>query len=102
VVDDPISWCETSDAHFPRAARVDGQWWVLRVNSFPDHPLYTLFVDGVRDHDLDDLPPAWASRGADLDWLGESDSLAALAGVIEFRAYGSESGDPCDNPLCCG
>ena len=57
-------WHETGDACFPTAARVDEQWWVLRVNAFPDHPLWTLFVEGERRLDVDDTPPAWG-RPAD-------------------------------------
>jgi len=32
---------------------VDGQWWVLRINSFPDYPIWTLFGGGERRFDVD-------------------------------------------------
>ena len=38
------------------AALVDGvHWVVLRLNGFPDHTLYTMFVDGGCIFDLEDL-----------------------------------------------
>ncbi|MEV0338403.1 hypothetical protein AB0H49_05190 [Nocardia sp. NPDC050713] len=96
-------WRRTGNAKFPVAAVVDGSWWVLRLNGFPDHPLWTLFVDGTRRFDVDDAPSAWRPR------LGEStpllDSVTAekvVAPIRRFVAYGSEVGDPCDNPFCCG
>lgn len=97
------SWRRTGDPYFPVAALVDGRWWVLRVNSFPDHPLWTLFVDGERRFDVDDAPPAWG-RPADpslprLDGELVGEVLAPVEGLI---AYGSEVGQPCDNPFCCG
>lgn len=96
------NWRRTGNAFFPIAALVSGQWWVLRINSFPDHPLWTLFVDGQRRFDVDDAPPAWGepSRLAVLLEPGQAD--AALAPVLTFEAYGSETGQPCDNPFCCG
>lgn len=97
-----LPWRETSSAQFPRAAVVVGQWWVLRVNSFPEHPIYTVFVGGERHCDLDELPDSWAPRGADEEWLSAAESDDALVDVVGFRAYGSESGQPCDNPMCCG
>ncbi|MFD0856533.1 hypothetical protein ACFQ07_30120, partial [Actinomadura adrarensis] len=57
-------WRGTGDVRFPVAARVRGQWWVLRMNRFPDHPLWTLFVDGVRRFDINDVPATWG-RPAD-------------------------------------
>ncbi|MFE6922246.1 hypothetical protein ACFVAV_14465 [Nocardia sp. NPDC057663] len=96
-------WQRTGKAHFPVAAFVDGSWWVLRINGFPDHPLWTLFVDGLRRFDIDDTPATWG-RPAN----PSTPSLAAetveeiLAPIQSFVAYGSEVGDPCDNPFCCG
>ncbi|MFC0437423.1 hypothetical protein [Kutzneria buriramensis] len=96
-------WQRTDNAFFPVVAQVDGAWWVLRINSFPDHPLWTLFVDGTVRFDVDDAPPAWgepASRKAPA--LAKDVERAVLAPVEGFVAYGSEVGDPCDNPFCCG
>lgn len=96
-------WHGTGNPYFPLAARVSGQWWVLRLNSFPDHPLWTWFVDGQARCDIDDAPPSWgnvSSVGAPA--LGSGDARDALEPVQDLIAYGSEAGRPCDNPFCCG
>ncbi|WP_405165513.1 hypothetical protein OG203_10645 [Nocardia sp. NBC_01499] len=96
-------WRWTGNTYFPVAALVDGRWWVLRLNSFPDHALYTLFIDGAPRFDVDDAPSTW---GRPLDPSAprlESDTAkAVLAPVEDFVAYGSEVGQACDNPFCCG
>jgi hypothetical protein len=82
---------------------VDGQWWVLRLNSFPDHPLWTLFAGGERRFDVDDQPLAWGRPAdPDLPTLDEAQAKEALADVASLVAYGSEVGQPCGNPFCCG
>ena len=94
-------WHSTGDNYFPLAASVDGSWWVLRLNNYPDHPLLTLFVDGARRFDIDDTPPSWGELSPDtappLDTAHE-----ILAPIKHFTAYGSEVGQPCDNLFCCG
>ena len=96
-------WRRTGNTRFPVAAAVDGKWWVLRMNPFPDHPAWTLFVDGVVRFDFDDPPPAW---GRLLDPAAPSleahTSHEVLTPIENFVAYGSEAGQPCDNPFCCG
>lgn len=96
-------WRKTGNACFPTAARVGDQWWVLRVNNFPDHPIYTLFVGGHRRFDVDDTPRAWGEP-ADKGWprLSDLEAAEALSGIEDFVAYGSEVGRACDNPFCCG
>ena len=42
-------WGQTGNVYFPVAAVVNGEWWVLRINNFPDHPLWTL--DNVQGSD---------------------------------------------------
>lgn len=96
-------WHATGNPYFPLAARVSDQWWVLRVNSFPDHPLWTLFIDGQVRCDLEDTPPAWGKlSSAAAPVLDVGDASDALAPVQDLIAYGSEVGCPCDNPFCCG
>ena len=96
-------WHRTGSAYFPTAARVNGEWWVLRVNSFPDHPMWTLFVCGKRRFDLDDVPPVWGRPAdQDLPLLDAPQAEAARAHVENFVAYGSEVGQPCDGPFGCG
>jgi hypothetical protein len=96
-------WCRTGSAYFPFAAQVSGAWWVLRINNFPDHPLWTLFVDGVRRYDIDDLPPAWGNPASrNNPHLDSRTAADVLAPISAFVPYGSEVGQPCDNILCCG
>ncbi len=96
-------WSRTGNPYFPVAACVDGIWWVLRLNSFPDHPLWTLFVGGECRFDLEDTPAVWGVvLGDDLPTLPASTAAAVLAPVKELVAYGSEVGEPCDDPYCCG
>lgn len=98
-----VVWRSTGAPVFGHAARVDDTWWVLRRNGFPDHPLFTLFVDGTAVGDVEDLrtrAPGW-----DLDII----TRPALAGVQRDEVlatmrglgpYGSEQGHPCDGDWC--
>lgn len=96
-------WRRTRDPRFPAAAHVDGSWWVLRRNPFPDHDLYTLFVDGTARFDLNDLPAPWGNpRSPLLRRLARTTEHHVLASVRRFAVYGSEAGRPCDDPFCCG
>ena len=88
---------------FIYAACVDDTWWVLRLNGFPDHPLYTLFVDGVVVGDVHDLQihaPAWDLDTADRPWLtpGQRDEILTL--MRGLGPYGSEANRPCDGDWC--
>ena len=40
-------------------ARVRGQNWVLRLNNFPDEPLFSLFINGRHVLDSSEWPPEW-------------------------------------------
>lgn len=95
-----VRWRPTGDAFFPWAARVRKVWWVLRVNSFPDHPIYTLFVGGARRGDVEEVPRRWLQFHRFR--LTDPERAGALEGIRSFVAYGSEVGQPCDNPFCCG
>ena len=47
------AWRRTGYKFFPYAARHGGQWWVLRFNyCFPEHDLYTVFIDGCAAVDV--------------------------------------------------
>ncbi|MBB6036849.1 hypothetical protein [Phytomonospora endophytica] len=92
-------WRRTGMRRFLFAARMDGVWWVLRINGFPDHPLWTLFVDGRPRLDLDGTPAAWELKEAPA--LDEEAAREAVAPVGAFVVYGSEVGRPCDDPVCC-
>ena len=55
----PIFWEHTGDGEVPYRAYAGGQKLLIRVNDFPDQPLYTLFADGVKVTDLEDWPSRW-------------------------------------------
>lgn len=75
----------------------------MRINSFPEHPLVTLFVDGRRRCDFDDEPESWARSEDDgARDLTPTETAEALAPIVDLVAYGSELGRPCDGVYCCG
>jgi hypothetical protein len=57
--DRKVTWQESQDAEHPYQARIGGAHWVIRINDFPDEPLYTLLIDGMPVLDFDDWPQAW-------------------------------------------
>jgi hypothetical protein len=105
---EPLAWRRTGNPYFPSATNVNGNWWVLRVNNFPDHPLWTLFINGERRCDVEGIPdgedpPNWGHPAADqLPRLDPATTARVLAPVERHVAYGSEVGRACDNPFCCG
>ncbi|NUT47903.1 MAG: hypothetical protein HOV94_11430 [Saccharothrix sp.] len=99
----PVGWRRTGVRRFAFAARVDGTWWVLRLNDFPHHPRYTLFVGGLVVGDVDDLPsraPAWDLDTADRPGLTDGEREEVLASTRGLEPYGSEVGAPCDGDWC--
>lgn len=102
-------WRRTGYKFFPYAAKQLGQWWVLRLNyGFPEHDLYTLFVDGRAALDvtggIDSRIPLAASVAALKPFdpqaveaaLTPDLAAAAVRDVVEYVVYGSEVGHPCD------
>lgn len=59
-----IAWESAGDGELPYRASVDGHVYTIRVNDFPEEPLYTLLVDGQEIVDLDDWPAAWIKPNA--------------------------------------
>ncbi|MCE7007899.1 hypothetical protein LWC34_34520 [Kibdelosporangium philippinense] len=94
-------WQRTGHDRFPVAAAVDGKWWVMRMNIFPDHSRWTLFIDGVARYDIDSTPPTWGNP-ADPAAPKLDNADEVLEPVKNLVTYGSEVGQPCDNPFCCG
>jgi hypothetical protein len=97
----PDGWFRTGIEPFGHAAWIAGRCWVLRLNDFPEHPLYTLFVDGTVVGDLDDLAPAWsaeAMRGLPVLDAGRRAEVVEL--MRWLGPYGSEQGTPCDGDWC--
>jgi hypothetical protein len=54
-----INWNETDDVDFPYTAMVNNHKWVLRLNDFPEEPLFTLFIDDEEWGHFDDWSPVW-------------------------------------------
>ena len=55
----PIVWEHTGDGEFPYRAQVQGQTFIIRINDFPDEPVYTLIIDDDEFEDIEDWPPIW-------------------------------------------
>ncbi len=73
-----IAWHKTGDAEVPYQALVHGKPLTIRLNDFPDEPLYTLLVDGVESRHFDDWPAKWHKMPADDEAKG-ADSLGRCA-----------------------
>jgi len=42
--------------------QVGAHRWMVRMNDFPDEPLYTLFIEGEAIIDFNDWPKGWKDR----------------------------------------
>ena len=42
----PLSWNITGNVEVPWQTEVDGKTWQVRLNDFPDEPMYTLLIGG--------------------------------------------------------
>ena len=105
AVDPTPQWSRTGYRFFPYAARQSGTWWVLRRNhGFPEHDLYTLFIDGDAVADLtgDAAGPSRLLAGvATLEesatpQLDPDVAQSVVRRVAAFVNYGSERDAPCD------
>ena len=54
-----IEWEETDEVDYPYRAAVDGVKWKIRINDFPDEPLFSLIRDERHIADFDDWPSHW-------------------------------------------
>ena len=60
VFERAITWARTADAEFPYQGQVDGEYWLVRVNDWPDDStVYTLIRPDGTEFDFDNWPPAW-------------------------------------------
>jgi hypothetical protein len=75
VTELPVTFTHTGDGERPYRAVHRGSELLIQVNDFPAEPLYSLYVDGVHDRDLEDWPSPW-TRGPIPDAL-----LALAAGT---------------------
>jgi hypothetical protein len=101
-------WLRTGYTFFPYAAQQSGHWWVLRLNhGFPEHDLYTVFIDGTAAADItagaDNPSPLVASiaplkpyDAATAESQLDPDTAAAVVQTVAgYVNYGSEHDDPC-------
>lgn len=98
-----VVWQHTTARVFVHAAWVDGTWWVLRLNGFPDHPLFTLFVDGSCVGDVEDIQtraPTWDLDVACRPGLTDEQRTEVLTLMRGLGPYGSEIDQPCDGDWC--
>src|ERR1700731_567887 len=73
-------WARTGYMFFPYAANHFGQWWVLRLNhGFPEHEMYTVFVDGRPAADITANP---------------DDPSPLLAGVASLKPFDRAAAEP--------
>ncbi len=100
-----LAWRRTGDSSFPLAAADGGKWVLLRQNDTPSHPRYTLFRNGLSVMDIgDDWPVDQYGNEPDLfaQKLAARERQLAMNTVRGLRKYGSENGEPCEDPWCCG
>ncbi len=87
-----IVWIRTGDVEFPYAAHADDQQLKIRLNDFPDEPLYTLLADDVELRHFDDWPATWQKRPPEDKPAGPPEDAAAE--LREDAAAGVASEDP--------
>jgi len=63
LLESPILFSRTDDSEYPLRAEVNGKVWTVRVNDFPEAPMYTLTVDGTEVIDFDNWPEKWGRPG---------------------------------------
>lgn len=101
-------WLRTGYKFFPYAAPQSGKWWVLRLNyGFPEHDMYTLFIDGGCVADITGDPSSQIPLAASIGSLQPEDSTivepmldsvtaaTVVGSVAQFVNYGSERNDAC-------
>jgi len=54
-----INWNKTTDPLYPYTAIYKDRNLKLRLNDFPEEPMYTLFVDGETIESFDEWPSIW-------------------------------------------
>jgi hypothetical protein len=61
-----VAWHSAScgEPHIEFEAVVSGCQWLVRINDFPDEPLYTLLIDRTDIIHFDDWPEFWGTRPA--------------------------------------
>ena len=62
---EPIIWHKTNDPEYPYETRQETQKLTIRLNDFPEEPLYTLLADAEPVISFDDWPDIWLREADD-------------------------------------
>ena len=54
-----VVWRQTGDPYIPWGTDVDGHRWQVRLNDFPDEPMYALLIDEALVGDFQEWPQYW-------------------------------------------
>jgi hypothetical protein len=76
----PLVWADTGDAFVPYTCTYRERVFTIRINDFPEEPLYTLMFDDQELVDLEDWPTAW-TRPEPPDALLEKFGLKKFSNV---------------------
>jgi hypothetical protein len=82
------AWRETGDLDFPWTADVAGEVWRVRLNDFPEEPMYTLFVGDEERGTFHDWPDAWERKDAPPQRKQAAPGSPAIAGAAAARWLG--------------
>ena len=85
-----ITWRKTKDPKHPFVAEFEGEKCVIRLNDFPDEPLYTLIVNGVDVADFDDWPDQFRKE------LKHMSAVAEEKQIIKGGSFLIEDRQPAD------
>lgn len=58
-----LTWRLTGDAMRPWDTEVDGKLWQVRLNDYPEEPMYGLLIDGAKIDDFHEWPQNTWDRG---------------------------------------
>lgn len=63
-----VKWDKNTETStdFSFMAMVNSRAWKLRINNFPDEPMYTLFIDDKAILTFDDMPATWTHNHLDI------------------------------------
>lgn len=62
-----LTWHDAKEGDYISATEFDGQQLRLRLNDFPEEPMYTLFVNGFEVCDFCNWPDCWEDADAEAE-----------------------------------
>lgn len=54
-----LKWNDSGDPEYPRILKFNNQTFQIRINDFPEEPLYTLIIDGKEIIYFNNWPKNW-------------------------------------------